>query len=355
MVEFPGGLAWLSDRGPVILSNNQLRWIGNDLREAFTGISPLYQRDSKGMMLHSWAVHDPERECIYFGVRSGRLAFTMVDEGFNGYSWSTASDNLKTKFPCDEILVFSYTTGGWSTWKPRFPIHSMSRGLCDDGLHRMLFVAAPDSSDTSFTPYSRWLLCALEDSAQDGNFEPVKATATTAGTESTNLTIDLTVNDTASGGKYVNGTYVTAGMEVIIYNPTTKQVVATSTLAVTPPDADPTPTLSLTTACTWSVGDTVLIGTLSMVIETAKMNMENTNSPKKVDSVSIRHSLYSRLASDTAYSLVSRFSRAASPLVWAKVDVWTRLDLRPPDLGVVGHLVHRVLSHAASPSASSRT
>jgi hypothetical protein len=60
-----------------------------------------------------------------------------------------------------------------------------------------------------------------------------------------------------------------------------------------------------------------------MVIETAKMNMENTNSPKKVDSVSIRHSLYSRLASDTAYSLVSRFSRAASPLVWAKVDLET--------------------------------
>jgi len=323
MVEFPGGLAWLSDRGPVVLANNQLRWIGNDLREAFTGISPLYQRDSKGMMLHSWAVHDPERECIYFGVRSGRLAFTMVDEGFNGYSWSTASDNLKTKFPCDEILVFSYTTGGWSVWRPRFPIHSMSRGLCDDGLHRMLFVAAPDSSDTTLSPYSRWLVCALDDSAQDGNFEPVKATATTSGTASTNLTVDVTVNDTAGGGKYVNGTYVTAGMEVIIYNPTSKQVVATSTLAVTPPDGDPTPTLSLSSACTWSTGDTVLIGTLSMVIETAKMNMENTNSPKKVDSVSLRHSLYSRLASDTAYTSVPSFTRTASPLVWAKLDLET--------------------------------
>ena len=318
MVEFPGGLAWLSDRGPVVLTGGQLRWIGEDMREAFTGISPLYQRDSKGMMLHSWAVHDPERACIYFGVRSGRLSVTIVDEGFNGYNWTTASDNLKTKFPCDEILVFSYVTGGWSTWKPRFPIYSMSRALCDDGLHRMMFVTTPDSTSTSYSPYPNFMIGALEDSAQDGNFEPVRTTATTSGAASTSFTGGASLNDPGSGGKYANGTYVTAGMEFVIYRPTTKQIVATGTVAVTPLIGDP---IVLSAPATWAVGDIMLIGTLSMRLETAKMNMDAPLSPKRVESVSLRHSIYSRLASDTAYSLVSNYTRTDSPLVWAQVGL----------------------------------
>jgi len=322
MVEFPGGLAWLSDRGPVALIDGQVQWLGMDLREAFTGINPLYQRDSKGMMLHSFGVHDPERECVYFGVRSGRISTTMVDEGFNGYSWSSAGDNLKTKFPCDEFLVWSYVTRGWSVWKPRFAIYSMTRALCADGLHRMLFVAEIDATDTTYSPYPRFIIGALEDSAQDGNFEPVKAVASAAGAASTTFNFAAPIANLASGGgKYANGTLVTAGMEYVLYNPTTKQIISTGTIVTTPNSSDTSVTLS--SAATWAAGDILLIGTLTMRIESAKMNLEMNTSSKKIESVSLRYAAYSRLASDTAYSLVTGFSRTNTPPVWGKLDLET--------------------------------
>lgn len=72
MVEYDGGLAWLSDKGPVAMSGGQVFWAGMDLKDHFVGPNKIYKRDSRGMMYHAWARHDPERSLVYFGVRQDR-------------------------------------------------------------------------------------------------------------------------------------------------------------------------------------------------------------------------------------------------------------------------------------------
>ena len=123
MVEFDGGCAWISDRGPVAMVGGAVQWIGEPLERLFYGVGARYLRDRKGMMRHSWACHDAERGLLYFGVFANRGSGTdfmvYVDSRFGNYSWADTentadADKIRSRFPCDEVLVYSYRVGAWA-------------------------------------------------------------------------------------------------------------------------------------------------------------------------------------------------------------------------------------------------
>lgn len=129
MVEFDGGCAWISDRGPVALTGNGFQWIGKPLHKWFTESTSRYKRDSLGMMRHAWACHDPIRGLIYFGLfadlQAGTSAEATVSYRGTSYSWtdtdgvgSLTADQIRSRFPCDEVLVYSYRDDAWSVWRP---------------------------------------------------------------------------------------------------------------------------------------------------------------------------------------------------------------------------------------------
>ena len=153
MVEFDGGCAWLSDRGPVAFIGGSVKWIGESLEKYFVGETSRYLRESRGMMLHSWACHDAERSLIYFGMFRDRAAGTAqrLTVSFRGtsYNWTTAGNvsdgnKIKSRFACDEILVYSYRTGAWSVWDPPtcIGIQWMTQGKDDDGNSRVFFLGS---------------------------------------------------------------------------------------------------------------------------------------------------------------------------------------------------------------------
>lgn len=198
MVEFDGGVAWLSDRGPVAMIGNTVQWVGRPLRDHFVGPDSIYTRDSRGMMYHSVGVHDPERALVIIGVNKdspgadatwGSFSLdithyqdvglpatrapqveitTSVAHGLragdifysNGFDAASGGEFLNgfhrvyevptpttlrfmstntagltpvsgpklykngemSKFGCDELLIWSYSTNKWSTFQ-------MPRGL----------------------------------------------------------------------------------------------------------------------------------------------------------------------------------------------------------------------------------
>lgn len=151
MVEFDGGCAWISDRGPVAMVGGAVQWIGEPLERLFYGVGARYLRDRKGMMRHSWACHDAERGLLYFGVFANRAVDTdhliYVNSRFGNYSWADTEntaevDKIRSRFPCDEVLVYSYRVGAWSVWRPPLclGIQWMTRGLDVEGNNRTVFL-----------------------------------------------------------------------------------------------------------------------------------------------------------------------------------------------------------------------
>lgn len=120
MVEFDGGLAWISERGPVALGDG-LQFIGADVSEDFYGQSSRYLRDSRGMMRACWSYHDQQRGLVMWGLLTRESGIAITQDGTD-YSALQASlfgyDEILSRFPCDEVLVWSYRAGAFSTWRP---------------------------------------------------------------------------------------------------------------------------------------------------------------------------------------------------------------------------------------------
>lgn len=106
MVEYDGGLAWLSDRGPAAMEGGAPRLIGLDLKDFFVGNSPRYKRDSRGMMYHSFGMHDPERSLVYFGVRRDRVNTDFADNILTLSSYTAdSSDTLSLNITSHGLRV----------------------------------------------------------------------------------------------------------------------------------------------------------------------------------------------------------------------------------------------------------
>ena len=107
-VEFDGGTAWLSRRGPVMFDGSSVRWIGKPVQELFDAC----KKDSRSMMTHAIVGHDSRRGLIYWGLRKD-----LHGASYAGISSSWPDDD-RSKVACDYFLVYSYRSGAWSTWEP---------------------------------------------------------------------------------------------------------------------------------------------------------------------------------------------------------------------------------------------
>lgn len=142
MVEFDGGLAWISHRGPVAIGDG-LQHVGMDIAEDFYGDKRRYLRDSTGMMRMAWSHHDSSRGLVMWGLRTRESTNTIQYEG-QTYGSDAAEPEILSRLPCDEVLIWSYRSGAFSTWRPPtgLEIYWM-RDLRDAlGITRVCFLAA---------------------------------------------------------------------------------------------------------------------------------------------------------------------------------------------------------------------
>jgi len=179
MVEIDGGIAWLSERGPVAAGGSGVQFIGGDLEEDFIGSRRRYLTDRKGLMRHSWGCHDRSRGLVWWG-----LATTDT--------FGEASDTSKSRFACDEVLIWNYRVAAFSTWRPPSGLEILwMRPIVDkNGDTRICFMAVDQR------------VYALDDLWHDTNREIVRGNPTTNAVAPTaTLIISATWgDDTASGG-----------------------------------------------------------------------------------------------------------------------------------------------------------
>lgn len=313
MVEFDGGCAWLSDRGPCAMIGGSVQWIGEPLEEWFIGETSRYLRDSQGMMRHSWACHDAERGLIYFGVFADRAkvessARTVTYRG-TSYTWDAATalgagtgDEIRSRFPCDEVLVYSYKVGAWSVWRPPvgMEIKWMTRGQDALGNSRVFFLGVDNR------------LYVLDDTYGMFNRDCVKnaAAATSTGTTITLLTpMGQTISDIGA-----SETYWRAGMPVLVMSPDGLTVRGTSTV-----NTISGTTLTTDTAIPVTSGDIVIVGARVATIKTNYINLKGSETAS-VAKAGMRYGLRNRYSAQIS-------GATTTALAGAKVQIVTNRQI----------------------------
>ena len=346
MVEFDGGLAWLSDRGPVALTGvGPPEWIGREVEALFTGANGRYLRDDRGIMNHAWAAHDPERGLVLFGLRSDRLTYTV--DGFS-FTHASQTDEGRSRFPCDEVLVWSYRNNAWSVWQPPvgLQIFGMERIECDDGVFRMAFLAQDDR------------IYALDDAWADSNSQPIAGIASADATASTTFTSDAVLWNVSGipTTDFTLGNFVRVGMSVYLVNlADSKFTFGGETTIVS---IDSTTQLTLADALTWKTGDVLYVGTQTMRLETFENLWQDMKRPVKVQSSAHRFSqnstfvtndLDSPTLTETTFDTFITDGRPSPAFLQAR-------DLSEKDTEVqLGGSQFRTMGHAIGRSRQART
>lgn len=315
MVSYDGGCAWISDRGPVAMEGG-INWIGRDIEPLFHGASARYLRDSQGMMRHSWACHDAERGLLYFGVFADRYAAdptNRVTVSYRGtdYNWTTAAahadaDKIQSRFPCDEVLVYSYRVGAWSVWRPPagLAIQWMTVGVDNEpgGVTRVFFLG----SDRR--------IYAMDDSFGVYGLEPTTNTVSVSGSVTT---ISATIDGTTR-----------AGSPVAVYSSASSpwSLKATRTIASVDSVAG---TITLDAAVAVVPGDKLVTGVRSMAITTTGMTVDGADT-KSLRGLHPKYSHYSFLSATGSGTeqpvFVAASSRSMSIRDGAPTEVSTYLS-----------------------------
>jgi hypothetical protein len=281
MVEFDGGTCWLSERGPVAMMGGGVTYIGRDLEKWFVGRSARYKRDSRGLMRHSWACHDNDRGLVYFGMFADRNGTVTVTDKGTVYTWATASDQIRSRFPCDEILVWNYRQNAFSVWVPPQGLEYlwMERTVDADGANRILFLAADKN------------VYAYDDLYNDTNKDPISGTVTVvAGTTAVPV---LTITATLSSdiiARDAGENFVRNGMNVIVTRGSQATCVGTGVVASFTAN---TVTVTMDEAVQLRTGDLVTIGVKRAAITTNFFSPTMTEMGRELASVHARYSLSS--------------------------------------------------------------
>lgn len=297
MVEFDGGVAWISDRGPVAIGAS-LQRVGLDIQADFDGATARYLRDSKGMMRHTWACHDASRGLVLWGMVTATGAAETISDGRGSTTTFLAgSDGIRSRFPCDEVLIWSYRTNSFSTWVPPTGMRVLWMRQID----------VRDETNTSLVTTRIAFLAEdgrihmLDDAWSDSNDGCMTTTATAAGTASTSLTTAATgwkTDGATTGGAAAReastvatanyaGFLVRVGQLVQAFDSDNQQVWETTVAA-----ADPaTDIITLAAAQTWTKGQTIRVGARpSMVIETTAIGSETVQT-METKAVQVRYTL----------------------------------------------------------------
>ena len=258
MVQFDFGCAWISDRGPCAVMGGSFRWIGEDLQHFFCGETARYKRDTTGMMRHSWACHDPDRGLIFFGLFADRGVGTANEASIvyrgNSTKWTQGSffkDEQYSRFPCDEILIYSYKADAWSVWRPplNLLVKWMARGVDIEGQPRTFFLGSDNR------------IYQLDDAFAMWNAQPIQSTVQSASTGTVIATNGAFGTDTTARG---NGTFWVAGMDVLVVKGIDGRPLIKRTTLVSISGGNVTVADSVTVES----GDIVIIGSRAMTLKT---------------------------------------------------------------------------------------
>lgn len=342
MVEFDGGLAWLSEKGPVAIGNG-FQFVGQDISEDFiNGPERIYAFDSKGMMRHSWGCHDPSRGLVLWGLRTVNDAY-VLEHQFETYTWSTASDELKSRFPCDEILCWNYRTNAFSTW--RLPLRILWA--------RMIRIGSGDSVLVVLAEDQR--IYALLDGAGDMLHPPTNSglnilSPAVVGAATTTLPINVMCGqdgDATTGRNRSDGTsvlFLRTGMTVEgIENGKLRWTTTIASIEST----GSTGSVTLAAAQTWGKGAAgwrIRIGARPRMAITTGFVSGGVN-PISVQGVQARYSL---MGSGSAHAFVEYLSSSLTDQVTAEVvhgapsDEWELLGSATAGLIPLGTDLGRV-------------
>lgn len=299
MVEFDGGLAWLSEHGPVAMGAT-LQHVGIDVHEDFDGSNPRYLCDSRGMMRHAWGCHDMSRSIVMWGLVTDETQELFYTNEVTGdyYTWDELDDGGKSRMPCDEVLIWNYKTNAFSTWRPPsgLEIYWMRQLRDEDGVVRTCFLARDGR------------IYALDDVCHDTAMTVIEGTVTARQiTESTTLAFTISVgtgqNGTAPTGHNGDRRHLRAGMLVEIID-LDGDVVHETTIASITTVSSSGGTIVMTDGATWKEGYAVRIGARQRATIIGTYLGAETMDNLSVQGVQMRYSLE---GTGTAHARVSAY------------------------------------------------
>jgi len=195
-------------------------------------------------------------------------------------------DKVKSLFPCDEVLVYSYRTGVWSIWRPPLTmgILWMARGVASDGTSRVFFLGTDNR------------LYAFDDAYGQGDRESWKTTVVDNGTVSV-----LT--------GFATSVMSRVGLNVAIYSEDATTGAATLK-ALTTVTVDSGTSLTLAASVAVVPGDIALVGVRTMRLETTFFNLKGTETARAVK-LGLRYQLWSRFGNGVGGSRQQAFVSAS--------------------------------------------
>jgi len=247
MVDFPGGIAWLSKDGPVLSDGGPPAWIGATIAKFWSTL----ERDSNGLMWQACSVYDQENKRIIWGVRQGihqsQASQGAAADGNDPVDPVNADqeDDTFSTLPNDTLIILNVESGA-------FTVEELPNGNQVIDLERM-----PDSSGV-------WRIFALE---EDGNVYQFDDRMTEHAQNTREWTAD--VASAASNG-FTNSTITSTSMNVGEYaavrSATTGECLWMGVMAAD--SISGSAILTDATAAVWAAGDILEVGMKRMLMET---------------------------------------------------------------------------------------
>ena len=122
IVEYSGGAAWLSAKGPCVTSGQLVIWVGEKLEATWES----FLKDSEGMLVCGGAAADESTKTIYWALRRATDSLWLL----------ATTDELKAKVPCDTLLCWNWATNAFSLIEMNETVASFKAMLYDDGSWR---------------------------------------------------------------------------------------------------------------------------------------------------------------------------------------------------------------------------
>lgn len=234
VVEGPFGSAWFSAEGPVQFDGSGILWIGARIRQLWD----TFARDSRGEMHHVTAAVDLERALVVWAVRTAEF--------------DSEDDEERAKEGADTLLVWSYTTGAFTTITPSAASAPMAVGRLpyDDGRLR---VTLSTESDFRRDLYG-WVEDAGDRYETPSTFAIAQARAAGSGVAETGVSV---IAHLLGDHAYVRS----ADGQVIRWWGTIQPNTPTSLLLEDADGAD------------WRIGDRLTVGIVPTVIETNRIRV----------------------------------------------------------------------------------
>lgn len=321
MVEFDGGLAWMSTQGPVAIGQG-LQHVGYEIEGDFCGPEQRYAFDSRGMMRHCWGAHDKQRGLVLWGLVT-RATTHVIQYEFEDVTWDEATDEQKSRFPCDEVLIWSYRTNSFSTWRP------------PAGREVLWMRPVKDANGDTWMCYlaADGRIYALDEGSNDttrGNGIEFELATKSAGSTTlgwTSATGPTTSQDGEASSGRDSGVFLREDLVVEFVNPF-GQLYATRTIASIE-SVGATTSVTLSASVQWDAGDTVRIGTRQRMTIISTFMGRETKDNLKAAGVQLRYTL---AGDGTANCKASAYTSddihdgpEAKSILYSKDSLWSKL------------------------------